>query len=337
MTTGAASVALPATNVFDHQALARLRLRARAAPGGGAASPVAGEFEAVLLQTLLKSLRAGVPASGLSPAGSASPLFTELLDQQRALTIARGRGLGLAPRLTAPVPAAGAPAAPTPRPLGAGTPAPLALADRGPAGFSLAGVRRWAGPVPRVALDAAAGLPLAGAAAPLALAARPAAPDPAPDRAQFVADLWPHAEAASAATGIPAHFLVAQAALETGWGEKVLKNAQGMSSYNVFNLKAGSRWDGPTLSLPVREYAEGAPVTEHATFRMYGSYADAFADYARLLTQAPRYAAVLGQREAADFARTLHQAGFATDPGYAAKLERIITGPTLRQGAPATS
>ncbi|NCA90238.1 MAG: flagellar assembly peptidoglycan hydrolase FlgJ [Gammaproteobacteria bacterium] len=167
--------------------------------------------------------------------------------------------------------------------------------------------------------------------------ARPAAPDPAPDRAQFVADLWPHAEAASAATGIPAHFLVAQAALETGWGEKVLKNAQGMSSYNVFNLKAGSRWDGPTLSLPVREYAEGAPVTEHATFRMYGSYADAFADYARLLTQAPRYAAVLGQREAADFARTLHQAGFATDPGYAAKLERIITGPTLRQGAPATS
>ena len=337
MTTGAASVSPAATNVFDHQALARLRGRARAAPGGGVAAPVAGEFEAVLLQTLLKSLRAGLPASGLSPAGSASPLFTELLDQQRALTLARGRGLGLAPLLTA---APGAPATGTPTPgvpLGAGTPPPLALPDRGPAGFSLAGVRRWAGAAPRVAGDAAPGWPRTGAAAPWALAARPAAADPAPDRAQFVADLWPHAEAASAATGIPARFLVAQAALETGWGEKVLKNAQGMSSYNVFNLKAGSRWDGPTLSLPVREYAAGAPVTEHATFRMYGSYADAFADYARLLTQAPRYAAVLGQREAAAFARTLHQAGFATDPGYAAKLERIITGPTLRQRAPVTS
>ena len=138
MTPGAASVSPAATNVFDHQALARLRGRARAAPGGGVAAPVAGEFEAVLLQTLLKSLRAGLPASGLSPAGSASPLFTELLDQQRALTLARGRGLGLAPLLTA---APGAPATGTPTPgvpLGAGTPPPLALPDRGPAGSSSA-------------------------------------------------------------------------------------------------------------------------------------------------------------------------------------------------------
>lgn len=316
----------PTTTLFDPQSLAQLKQRARA--GGGALDPaVAGQFEALVLQTLQKSLRSGLPASGLPGAGAAGNLFTELLDQQRALEIRRGRSLGVAALLARPSAAPAAADAPVPGafPLTGLTPAGFPLSGTPPVGFSLAAVRR----------GAAASAPPPAALAPPATARAPSArlePAAVPaDKAQFIAEVWPHAVTASQATGIPARFLLAHAALETGWGAKVLKNADGQSSYNAFNIKAGRHWGGPTLEREVREYIAGAPVTERAVFRCYDSYAAAFADYTRLLTQGQRYAAVIGQREASGFARALQQAGFATDHRYADKLVRIIAGPTLRQ------
>jgi flagellar protein FlgJ len=124
--------------------------------------------------------------------------------------------------------------------------------------------------------------------------------------------------------------MVAQAALETGWGRAELRRADGSPSYNLFNLKAGSGWKGPVVEVPVTEYANGRPYTETARFRAYGSYVEAFADYAGLLRESPRYAEVLGKTDGAAFARSLQQAGYATDPMYADKLTRIIGGATLR-------
>ena len=94
--------------------------------------------------------------------------------------------------------------------------------------------------------------------------------------------------------------------------------------------RAGANWKGAVVEVPVTEYANGRPYTETARFRAYGSYAEAFRDYANLLRGNPRYAEVLGQTDAAGFARSLQQAGYATDPMYADKLTRIIGGATLR-------
>jgi len=142
--------------------------------------------------------------------------------------------------------------------------------------------------------------------------------------------VWPAALSASRATGIPAQFLVAQAALETGWGRAELTAADGASSHNLFNIKAGSTWQGPTVKVSASEFVDGRWTREDSAFRRYGSYEESFADYARLLIEQPRYARVVGAQDAGSFARGLQQSGYATDPMYGAKLERIINGPLLR-------
>lgn len=153
---------------------------------------------------------------------------------------------------------------------------------------------------------------------------------PASSARDFVDRLWPGATEASRVTGIPAHFMVAQAALETGWGHSEPRHADGRSSYNVFGIKAGRSWTGEVVEAVTTEIEEGAPRRRNERFRAYGSYEEAFRDYAGLLTGNPRYAGVVGSQEAAAFARGLQRAGYATDPMYAVKLERIIGGASLR-------
>ena len=109
--------------------------------------------------------------------------------------------------------------------------------------------------------------------------------------------------------------------------------ADGSPSHNLFGIKAAGGWHGPTVDVMTTEYVNGAPVKTVERFRAYGSYAEAFKDYAHLLAANPRYAQVLNERsDPASFARALQQAGYATDPGYADKLTRIITGTVMRLG-----
>ena len=124
--------------------------------------------------------------------------------------------------------------------------------------------------------------------------------------------------------------MVAQAALETGWGKSEPRGPNGRPSFNLFGIKAGRSWSGPVVEASTTEIVDGQPQRQVERFRAYASYAEAFNDYARLLTANPRYAAVLGNQDAGGFARALQQAGYATDPMYAAKLERIIGGSVLR-------
>ena len=156
------------------------------------------------------------------------------------------------------------------------------------------------------------------------------APLPASQTRDFVNALWPHAQTVSQATGIPAHFMVAQAALESGWGKHEIRRADGSPSFNVFGIKAGRSWSGPVAETVTTEYVNGVAQKTVEKFRAYSSYAEGFRDYANLLLNNPRYAAVLEQQDAAGFARGLQQAGYATDPMYADKLVRILNGSVLR-------
>lgn len=157
-----------------------------------------------------------------------------------------------------------------------------------------------------------------------------AAPDSKPsvsraDPSAFSQQHAPHAEAASAATGIPARFLLAQAALESGWGKREIRQADGSSSHNVFGLKAGAGWEGKTAEVMTTEYVNGAPQKTVQRFRAYESYGAAFSDYASMMAHSPRYAQVLaGAADAQGFARGLQKAGYATDPRYAEKLVAVI-------------
>jgi flagellar protein FlgJ len=137
------------------------------------------------------------------------------------------------------------------------------------------------------------------------------------------------AYAAGAAPGIPAAFLVAPAAHETGWGRREIRHADGAPAYNLFGIKAGPNWHGPTAEITTTEYVGGAARKVTASFRAYGSYAESFADYAKLMKTSPRYAGVAGADTAGEFAQGLQKAGYATDPAYADKLARVINT-TLR-------
>ncbi|HEY9109256.1 MAG TPA: flagellar assembly peptidoglycan hydrolase FlgJ [Roseateles sp.] len=135
------------------------------------------------------------------------------------------------------------------------------------------------------------------------------------------------ARAASAATGIPASFMVAQAAHESGWGKREITGTDGTKSHNVFGIKATPGWTGRTVDVKTTEVINGQAVKVTAKFRAYGSYDEAFKDYARLISSNDRYAKVVAQAQngnAAGFARGLQQAGYATDPAYAEKIAKTI-------------
>jgi flagellar protein FlgJ len=140
----------------------------------------------------------------------------------------------------------------------------------------------------------------------------------------FIERMQPHAERASRKTGVPADFIMGQAALESGWGKREIRNADGSSSHNLFGIKAGGGWQGKVAEVTTTEYHDGVASKQVARFRAYDSYADSFQDYARLLSGNPRYAGALGQADAVDFAQSLQKAGYATDPRYADKLAGVI-------------
>jgi flagellar protein FlgJ len=177
------------------------------------------------------------------------------------------------------------------------------------------------------------------AAAPAAAAA--AAGAPAPARAEASVSLAPEQEdflrrhqqsalSAQQQSGIPAAFMVAQAAHESGWGRHEIRNGDGSSSHNLFGIKAGAGWSGKVAQVTTTEVVDGQPRKVIATFRAYASYEESFRDFAQLMKDNPRYAPVLAAGNSVQgYAQGLQRAGYATDPAYADKLTRVINT-TLR-------
>jgi len=139
----------------------------------------------------------------------------------------------------------------------------------------------------------------------------------------FINKLKPYANKAAHSLGIDPSLLLAQAALETGWGDKMVKNALG-SSNNLFNIKAGKNWDGDKVATQALEYENKIPVIENTSFRAYNNLQDSFNDYVNFLNTNPRYASALNNsKDSRDFIRNIHDAGYATDPEYADKVLRV--------------
>lgn len=181
-------------------------------------------------------------------------------------------------------------------------------------------------------------IPYAGSAnnTPAPLAGTPLATRmPQQGAAGFVQQHTAAAQAAEASTGIPANFMISQAALETGWGRHEIRHADGTTSFNLFGIKAGKNWKGPVAEVMTTEYINGKAQKVVQKFRAYGSYAESFADYAKLMKDSPRYQGVVASASsrrsdaAVGFAQGLQKAGYATAPDYAEKLTRVINT-TLR-------
>ncbi|NTV97318.1 MAG: flagellar assembly peptidoglycan hydrolase FlgJ, partial [Thiobacillus sp.] len=150
-----------------------------------------------------------------------------------------------------------------------------------------------------------------------------AAPTSGDYRQRFLDQLLPHAERVQAETGIPARFILAHAALETGWGRYAIRKSDGSDSHNLFGIKAGGGWSGGVAEQETTEYQHGLAVRRSESFRAYGDYTESLRDYANLLGK--RYqAAYRAGTDAAAFAQGLADGGYATDPNYAGKLKGVI-------------
>ncbi|MCC7099758.1 MAG: flagellar assembly peptidoglycan hydrolase FlgJ [Rubrivivax sp.] len=250
----------------------------------------AQQFEALFMQELMKSMRATTPATGMLD-NEGSRLGTEMLDTQLAGGLSGMKG-GLSEAIMRQLE----------RQMGL-SPGPI------PATGARASANTTAQPLDR--LDKPVKIPEKGAAG-------------------FVQQHSEAAARAEAATGIPAAFMLAQAAHETGWGRKEIRHADGTSANNLFGIKAGANWKGPVAEVTTTEYIGGVARKVTAKFRAYSSHEESFADYARLMKDSPRYAGVAASGgDASAFAHGLQKAGYATDPAYGAKLTRVINT-TLR-------
>lgn len=148
----------------------------------------------------------------------------------------------------------------------------------------------------------------------------------------FVQKLYPYAEQAAKELGVAPKVLLAQAALETGWGRSVIKHGDGSSSFNLFNIKAGRSWHGEQATVSTLEYENGIARKERAGFRSYNSYQESFNDYVQFIKNNPRYRQALehvnnGER----YLQELQRAGYATDPSYARKVMGIYHGEAMTQ------
>ncbi|SHG44402.1 flagellar assembly peptidoglycan hydrolase FlgJ [Massilia sp. CF038] len=282
---------------LDTKGMSELKQSAKAG-SPDALKGAATQFEAMFINMMMKSMRDATPQDGMLD-NQQTKMFTGMLDQQMSQKMAT-RGVGLADMLI--------------RQLSAQAQSQAIGAQAGTDGAA------------RATAEAAALIGPSGLqAAPPETGRAASGRIQAPHVKEFQDKLASHAAEAESATGIPAKFMLGQAALETGWGKRQIRNADGSNSHNLFGIKAGPGWTGKVATAVTTEYVNGVPRTKVEKFRAYDTPADSFKDYAKLITNNPRYEKVLAHAgDASKFAHGLQRAGYATDPLYAAKLSRII-------------
>ena len=277
----------------DTRSLNKLKLQA-GQDTPAAIKEAAKQFESLFMRELMKSMREATMKSGMLES-SGGDLGTDLLDQQFAVQMS-GQPGGLSELIAAQLS----------RQMAGGDPGAVdATKKTGALSFG----------------------PLRKASALAAYVANSAAPRSTPtlSQSQFVQNHTAAAIQVERSSGIPASYMVGQAGHETGWGRHEIKMKGGAPSYNLFGIKAGAGWTGKVAEVSTTEFVHGVAKKTMAKFRAYDSYEASFQDYARLITQSPRYAQASQQIGSAHaFASGLQKAGYATDPQYAAKLSRAI-------------
>ncbi len=316
---------LDLTNRFalDVQGFDAMRAAANASPQQGVKA-AAKQFDAVFTQMMLKSMRDATPSDGPLDSNDGAQ-FQSMMDQQLAQQMSN-KGIGVANAMIKQLmrsmggDSSGAGG-------GAGGIAGAMQGLSGSGGSGNEGNMAMLSALGRAYGNASANGALGkGAGWDANSALTPAVRSSGDDKVDaFVNKLANAAQQASASTGIPARFIVGQAALESGWGKREIMKADGSTSHNVFGIKAGKDWTGKTVSTMTTEYVDGTPHRVVEKFRAYDSYEDAMSDYANVLKSNPRYASVInGSRSAESFAQGMQRAGYATDPHYAKKLMSIM-------------
>lgn len=270
---------------------------------------VAKQFEGIFMNMMLKSMRDASPQDGEFDSEQTRS-FTAMLDQQLAQNLS-AKGLGLAEVLA--------------KQLSGQTAAPAVDTTSGKPVSSNVSNQTVSSP--------SSGIP-ASATNPLTGALQSTLPTQQTQKTQkttsdhvikFQEKMLEHADNASRTSGIPSHFMLGQAALESGWGSREIKAADGTNSHNLFGIKATSSWKGKVAESVTTEYVNGVKQKRIEKFRAYDSYTESFQDFANMMKSNPRYNNVINNLDNPDaYAKALQHSGYATDPNYAAKLSAVI-------------
>jgi peptidoglycan hydrolase FlgJ len=276
----------------DAQSLGNLKMEAgKATPA--AIRETAKQFESLFMRELLKSMREATVKSGMLD-NQGSDLGTDMLDQQFAVQMS-GQPGGLSDLIAQQLS----------RQMGVADASSKATGSVGAAGSGRG-------------MGSTFSAPTNGTLSKTSKA-------PTESQTQFVQKHMQAAKEVEKTSGIPAEFMLGQAGHETGWGKRDIKNKDGSPSFNLFGIKAGPSWKGKVAEITTTEYVNGVAEKRVAKFRAYDSVADSFKDYAKLISQSPRYAKAYEQTGSAHaYASGLQKAGYATDPEYASKLSRAI-------------
>lgn len=285
------------TASWDVRSLDTLKLKAGGSESPQALRAAAKQMEGIFVQVMLKSMRDAGFKDGLMQS-QASEMYTSMHDQQLAQDLAQKSQLGFADMIVRQMGGEGEDPPGQAQRIAAPAPGPYSLTH-----------------APVSAPSATTG----AQATPLsAIAARSSSSQP------FISRLLRPALQAAQSSGIHPYLILAQAALESGWGKREILTAEGKPSHNLFGIKASGDWQGKTTEITTTEYINGTPQKIKAAFRVYDSYAESLSDYARLLKNNPRYQRVAQSSSAEQGAHALQAGGYATDPAYANKLINII-------------
>lgn len=269
-----AATAASAETYMDFSGLQALK-RAAAKNDPSALRKVAQQFESMFTRMMLKSMRDAV---GTDPifGSDQEKMYQGMYDDQLALQLSKGKGMGLADMLVRQLQRLSAPGATATAPAGGAAPKP---------------------------------------AAPTASAVT---------QQNFIQGLWPQAQQAGEQLGVDPSNLIAQAALETNWGQNLPHDSSGVSSNNLFGVKATGSWQGASVQAATTEVNASGPGATLAPFRSYADATQSFQDYVSILRNNPRYAAALNTgTDARAFANGLQRGGYATDPQYASKVSAV--------------
>lgn len=293
-----------ASTYTDFQALTALRSEAQG-QSPEAIKKVAKQFESLFVQMMLKSMRDTMPEEGLFNSKQ-QRMYQDMYDKQISLNISNGRGVGLAAVIE--------------RQLGGQPEEQLSQKQMSDYIKHPTMTRKIAAQLSAIDHPYTERRHLNSETKKLW-----------DDPENFIQDIWPHAKKAADELGVDPEVLMAQSALETGWGKKTRQFENGENSFSLFGIKADPGWQGKAITVSTLEFKQGMMQREKAQFRAYESVAEAFNDYVDFIQSNPRYQQALEKGYSpSDYARELQQAGYATDPDYARKIDRVRNSELLK-------
>lgn len=318
--------------VFDVSKLSSLRKDVREGDAG-AQRKVAQQFEAMMLQMMMKSMREATPPDGFLETDQ-TRMLKSIYDAQMAERLSEQGGMGLAEVLLGHLERYQATRQQVSEALAEMTDVPLKVLRPGwnsdgskdayPSPGTLQGV------VTKLREAVSEGMVgMVGMFSPTSLggmqAASVSSSGSAPGHVMdFVSRLLQPAQAVAQASGLPLKLILGQAALESGWGQREIRGANGEPTHNLFGIKATGNWAGKVVEVLTTEFVDGKAVKMIQPFRAYASYEQALRDYAQLITSSERYREVVNAGDPYEAARRIQAAGYATDPSYADKLIRVM-------------